>query len=158
MVQLFQSPPQQKIDPIIPQDRPVYRVLNEKGFYGPDDALHPEGEIIVLYDVPNEDMEPMNELARAAFEKYIDSLEESARVVAEKNGRFFAGRPRTKEEMIANASADARISQTTANPNGVKIMGAKLDSRRRIGRVGPEAASEMSGSNEERAKKIQKLA
>ena len=157
MVQLFTAPPVQKRDPAIPQDRPVYRILNEQGFFGPDDTLHPAGELIVLYDTPNEDMEPMNELAQEAFEKYVDTLEESARVVAERNGRYYAGRPRTKDEMIANASEDARRLQTVKNPNGVKIMGAKMNSKKRIQKVNPETTSDFVANNEERASKIEKL-
>lgn len=132
MVQLFNSPPQSKAMPSIPQDRPVYRVLAEKGFFGPDDSLHTEGEIIVLWDKPNEDMEPLNDMARKAFETMIDELEESAALVSEKNGRFFSGRARSKEEMIANASEDARRVQSLSNPNGVRIMGARTDSSKRI--------------------------
>lgn len=156
MVQLFNSPPQHKAEPRIPQDRPVYRILSEKGFFGPDDSLHPEGDIIVLYDKPNEDMEPMNDLARFAFESMIDELEESARVVAEKNGRYYAGRPRSKEEMIANASEDARRVQSLINPNGVRIMGAKLDSTKRIQSVGEMDAPEM-GQQKGKKTKIETL-
>lgn len=154
MVQLFHTPPKQKSDPRIPEDRPVYRVLSEKGFFGPDDSLHPEGEIIVLWDKPNEDMEPMNDLARDAFEKMIDELEESARMVAEKNGRHYAGRPRTKEEMINNATEDARRVQSISNPDGVKIMGARKDSRKRIQSVGEPEALTMG---QQKAKKIETL-
>ena len=99
----------------------------------------------------------MNELAREAFEKYVDALEESARVVAERNGRYYAGRPRTKDEMIANASEDARRLQTVQNPNGVKIMGAKMNSKKRIQKVNPETTSDFVANNEERASKIEKL-
>lgn len=113
MVQLFTAPPKASAIPNIPQDRPVYRILNEQGFFGPDDTLHAEGEIIVLYDTPNEDMEPLNDLAREKLGEYLDTLEESARVVAEKNGRHFAGRPRSKQEMIDNAVMDKRAAQTT---------------------------------------------
>ena len=143
MVQLFHTPPKQKADPLIPEDRPVYRILAEKGFFGPDDTLHTEGEIIVLWDKPNEDMEPMNDLARTAYEAMIDELEESASKVAQTNGRFYAGRPRTKEEMIANASEDARRVQSISNPDGVRIMGAKLNSKKRIQAVGEIDAVEM---------------
>lgn len=145
MVELFQSPPKQQVIPYIPTDRPVYRVLAEKGFFGPDDTLHPEGEIIVLWDDPSEDMEPMNELASAAYDKVLDRLEDSARFVAEKNGRLFSGRPRSKEEMIANATLDARRVSTVGKPEGVPIMGAKKrGGRPRISKVGAPDAPEMA--------------
>lgn len=150
--ELFQAPPQQKSMPSIPQDRPVYRILSEKGFFGPDDSLHPEGEIIVLWDTPNEDMEPMNDMARKVFDSYIDTLEASAQKVAELNGRHFAGRPRSKEDMIANASADARRVQSLSNPAGVPIMGGKTESKKRIQRVGEDEVSETGAIETKRAK------
>ena len=158
MVQLFTAPPSVKADPAIPQDRPVYRILNEQGYFGPDDSLYPMGSIIVLFDTPNEDMEPLNDLAREIFGKYIDELEESARKVAEKNGRYFAGRPRTRDEMIAQATEDARRVQTTMNPNGVKIMGAKKDTRKRIQQVGSSAMPDVGADNEAAKARVEKLA
>jgi hypothetical protein len=134
MRELFLTPPRPRVDPVIPQNKPVYRVLDEHGFFGPDDTLHPEGSLIVLHDLPNENMEPMNDLAREKFEEMLDGLEESARKVAEANGRHFAGRPRSKEDMIAHASEDAR--KATA------IMGAKLDVSSRIESVTPAPVPE----------------
>ena len=157
MVELFHQPPRQKNDPVIPEDRPCYRILDEKGFWGPDDTLHLVNEIIVLWDVPNENMEPMNAMARERFEKYIDSLEESARKVAELNGRYFAGRPRTKEEMIANASADARRVQSLSNPTGTPIMGAKNNSSKRIQRIGDDSISDVGMSKEKQRSKIETI-
>ena len=160
MVQLFNSPPKDKIDPKIPTDRPVYRILAEKGFFGPDDSLHPEGEIIVLWDKPNEDMEPLNEMAKERFEAMIDELEASASEVAKMNGRHFSGRPRSKEEMIANASEDARRIQSVSNPDGVRIMGAKFDSSDRIQSLNETNAPEIGQAKRGpgRPPKIEKLA
>ena len=97
-------------------------------------------------------------LAREIFRKYIDELEESARKVAEKNGRYFAGRPRTRDEMIAQATEDARRVQTTMNPNGVKIMGAKKDTRKRIQQVGSSAMPDVGADNEAAKARVEKLA
>lgn len=150
--ELYLSPPRQKSDPVIPQDRPVYRILAEKGFFGPDDTLHPEGEVIVLWDTPNEDMEPMNQMATDIFEKYIDTLEESAKLVAESNGRYFSGRSRNKEDLIANASADARRVQIIQNGPGTPIMGARKDSDTRIQKVGPQEIPEVGAAKAKRGK------
>jgi len=161
MVQLFAAPPKKEVLPVIPQDRPVYRILNEQGFFGPDDTLHPEGEILVLWDTPNEDMEPLNELAQINFEKYIDTLEESAKIVADKHGRHFAGRPRSKEEMIENATMAKHAAQTTANPHGVRIMGAKKNSKKRIQALGAEETVSMNAGDsiqEARHALVEKLA
>lgn len=148
--ELFLTPPRPRVDPPIPQNKPVFRVLNEKGFFGPDDTLHPMGSLIVLYDFPNEDMEPMNDLAREKMEDYLDSLEESARKVAEINGRFFSGRPRNKEDMLANASEDARRDTV--------IMGAKMDTSKRIEGIGPQEVPDVMADNTQRKRaKIETL-
>lgn len=141
MRELFLAPPQSKSDPIIPQDKPVYRILSEKGYFGADDTLHPEGEIIVLHDKPNEDMEPMNDMARKEFEKMADELEASDKLVAQSNGRSFLSR-RTKEDLIADASADARRVQTVGKTTGVPLMGGKKRGRPRIERLGQEEIPE----------------
>lgn len=156
--ELFLNPPRMRMDPQIPQDRPVYKILDEKGFYGPDDTLHPEGSIIVLHDVPNENMEPMNDMARERMEAYLDELEESARKVAEQNGRHFSGRPRSKEEMLNFASEDARRLQSVQNPNGVRVMGAKMDVSNRIEPVGPKETPEVASVDKIKRAKIETIA
>ena len=147
--ELFLNPPRPRTDPPIPQNKPVFRILNEKGFFGPDDTLHQMGSLIVLHDTPNEDMEPMNDLAREKMEEYLDSLEESARKVAETNGRHFAGRPRNKEDMMANASEDMR--------NNTAIMGAKIDVSKRIEDVGAREVPEVAANNTLKRAKIETI-
>lgn len=134
--ELFVSPPQNSPNISIPQNKPVYRILSEQGFFGPDDTLHQMGKIIVLHDKPNEDMEPMNDMARKIFEEMLDELDHSAKQVAKTNGRHFAGRPRTKEEMMENASEDARRIQTIQGSKGVPIMGAKHKGAKRVENIG----------------------
>lgn len=122
---LYSAPPTQGTRTIrIPDNVPVYRVLSEKGFFGPNDTLYEEGSIIILKGVPNEDMEPLNELARKNLDAYLDVLEESSKLVASHNGRAFLGRPRTKEDMLANASEDARkIQSINGQGEGRPLMG-----------------------------------
>lgn len=109
----------------IPQDRPVYRILNVAGFFGPDSHLYKEGEVIAFQDEPNEDMEPMNQMAKDAIEKYLNKLDELARSVAKKNGRQFAGRPRSLDGVIAVASEDMRRVSLVQGDGGVPLMGAQ---------------------------------
>ena len=155
MVQLFTKPPKKEVLPDIPQDRPVYRILNEQGFYAPNDRLYQAGEFVALWDVPNEDMEPMNELAREALDKYIDTLEASAKLVAEKNGRAYSGRPRSKEEMIDAANIDARRAQTVGmGDKGVPIMGAKINSKKRVQNIGEVETPMMSSTDEARLSRV----
>lgn len=114
----------------IPQDRPVYRVLNPAGFFGPDDHLYPEGAVIVFLDEPNEEFEPMNQMAKDEVDKYLNKLDDFAKEVATKNGRQFASRPRTLDGVIAVASQDARRVSLVPGDGGVPLMqGEKKESK-----------------------------
>lgn len=142
MRELFLAPPRPRVDPPIPADKPVFRILTEQGYFGPDDTLHRMGELIVLFDEPNEDMEPMNDMARKSLESHLDKLETSSREVAKFNGRHFAGRARTKDEMLDHATSDSRRVQSLSNPGGVAIIGAKKDNSLRIQSVGDEPVAD----------------
>lgn len=108
---------------LIPSDRPAYRVLAVEGFYGPDDHLYREGDCIIFDGIPNEEMEPLNEIARKKLQMYSNWLDEEARKVAAKHGREFQSRPRNLDGVIAQASADARQVQLLQGGPGVPLMG-----------------------------------
>lgn len=147
MRELFLTPPRPRVDPAIPQDKPVFRILDEHGFFGPNDHLYPQGSLVVLYDCPNENMEPMNDLAKESLSAYLDMLDDSAKKVAETNGRYFASRPRSKEEMMDNASEMAR--------NKAAIMGAKIDTSKRIEDIGQKEVPETNANDAKRRARIE---
>jgi len=157
MRELFLTPPRAKIDPVIPQNKPVYRVLDEKGFFGPDDTLHPEGEIIVLHDEPNINMEPMNDLAKDRLRIVMKKLNESSKHVADANGRYFAPQTQSVDDMLSNATEDARRIKSLSNPDGVAIMGAKLDSSKRIESAFPEEVPESGAKSANKRAKIETI-
>lgn len=126
-------------DIIIPSDRPAYRVLSEKGFFGPDCHLYEEGDCLVLDGEPNEEMEPLNELARAEMQKLFNKLDNLAREVAAKNGRAFTERPRDLEGAVAIATMDAKRVQLREGDGGVPLMGSK---------VGRDKAYKLGGPND----------
>lgn len=97
--------------------RPAYRILSSTGFYGPDDHLYGEGAEIYFDGEPNEEMEPLNELARLKLIQFIEKLEREAKIAAEKLGRPFAGRPRSLDGGLQLA--------TELQRSGMAIMGAK---------------------------------
>lgn len=88
-MQLSPVPPQRQAPLVIPQDRPVYRIKSEKGFFGPDDNLYAEGEIIIFEDEPNPEMEPLNSLAIEKMREYLEKLDAEGRKVAEKTGKAY---------------------------------------------------------------------
>lgn len=58
----------------IPQDVPVYRVTEEKGFFI-DNVLHPAGTILEFAETPNPGLEPLNALAIDTQRKYLAELD-----------------------------------------------------------------------------------
>ena len=120
---------------IIPQDRPAYRILSPNGFFGPDDHLYVEGDCIVFEDEPNEDMEPLNDVAREKLKVYLQKLDDLGREAAAKAGRAYAGRARSLDEALATAREDARRIQLVEGDGGRPLMGAKKRGRPRVERI-----------------------
>lgn len=103
----------------ISNDRPAYRILALHGFFGPDDHLYEMGEEIYFDDEPNEEMEPLNELARHKLQSYLDKLDRSAKAAFEKAGKHFTERPRTLDGAVALA--------TQVERDRMAIMSSKKD-------------------------------
>ena len=89
-------------------ERAEYRVLDPAGFYGDDDHLWPEGAEIFFDGTPNEQMEPLNEVAHRRLTAYLSKLDDDAREQAQKAGKIFVGRPRTLDGAIALATQRAK--------------------------------------------------
>lgn len=109
------------------QERPEYRILAVNGFFGPDSHLYREGEEIYFEGEPNEDMEPLNEPARAAMEKFFNKLEQAAKELAKKAGVPYTGRPRTLEAAVELSTLAARRTSTVNGDGGISLMGDKTD-------------------------------
>lgn len=125
----------------IPQHRPAYRILAEKGFFGPDCHLYQEGDTLVYDDEPNEDMEPLNDLARQRLTALYEKLDDEGRRVAEKNGRSFIARPRNLDGAVALATMDAKRVQLKPGDGGVPLMGSKVG-KDRAARIQPTETPE----------------
>lgn len=109
---------------MIDNTRAAYRILSPSGFFGPDDHLYivdASGNYPEIYfdGIPNEDMEPLNELARARYVAEMERLDNLGRAAAEKAGRSYAGRPRDLDGAIVVATAIAR--------EDMKIQGVKKE-------------------------------
>ncbi len=104
--------------------RAAYRILAVHGFYVDDELItvdkNGDPEEIYFDGIPNEDMEPLNELARERMTAYLEFLDQKGREAAEKAGRPFVGRSRTLDGQIELASAIQRYE--------MQIMGVKKDS------------------------------
>lgn len=124
---------------VVKPDRPAYRVLDERGFFG-DDQLWPVGSVIYYDDEPNEEMEPLNDLAFKKMRTYLEKLDAFAEEVAQKTGKRFLGRTRNIDDALNDLREDARRVQLVSGDGGVPVMGAKRG-RPKVQRVGePEVA------------------
>lgn len=102
-MQLYSQPPRQSLAPtVIPDDVPVYKILDGK-FYA-DDELFEAGSILVWPDEPNEEMMPLNTLARQKHVEYLQKLDRLGRQAAEKAGKSYV----SKEDAFRNAMEAAR--------------------------------------------------
>lgn len=93
--------------------RAAYRILAPNGFFGPDDHLYivgPDGSYPEIYfdGTPNEEMEPLNDLARSRLTAELERLDSLGRQAAEKAGKSYAGRPRDLDGAVQIATLVAR--------------------------------------------------
>lgn len=108
----------------IPQDRPVYRIKSGK-FFGPDDSQHEEGEFIVWKEEPNQEMEPMNELAQENMTKYLKKLDGFGRQVAEKMGKSYTSLADAHANSYALAQQESKQFEVLTAKKTVPLMGGK---------------------------------
>lgn len=106
----------------INNDRPAYRILGQ--WEGPDSHLYQDGDLVYWTGEPNEEMEALNEPAKAAMTAFFEKLEDFAKKNAEAAGREYTGRPRSIEDAIALSHADARRVSTVKGDGGIPVMGA----------------------------------
>lgn len=123
-MQLSPVSPHRNTTIVIPDDRPVYRIKEGK-FFGPDDRLYLEGEIIGWDEEPNLEMEPLNNLAREKFRSYIEKLDECGRAVSVKNGTGYTSIADAHENAMKMAQNDAKRVQLMSSPEIVPLMGGK---------------------------------
>lgn len=117
-------PPQRQQHLIIPQDRPVYRIKEGK-FFGPDDCLYNEGEVIEFDDEPNTEMEPLNGLAQEKMRQYLEKLDIEGKKVAEKNGKAYTSLADAFENAREQMSNDTKKVRSLTAKEQVPLMGAK---------------------------------
>jgi len=108
---------------MIDNNRPAYRILAVEGFFGPDDHLYRAGECIYFDDEPNEEMEPLNGLAKEKLNGHLEKLDDLAREWAAKTNRPFVGRPRSFDgalELATQVQRDKMAIMTA--PKEVKTI------------------------------------
>lgn len=142
---LSPNPPQRNFSPlVIPNHRPVYRIKEGK-FFGPDDCLRLEGEIIAFDEEPNMEMEPLNELALAKYKAFLAKLDNEGKKVAEKAGKSYNSLEDAFENSRALMVQDSKRVEMITTKEMVPLMGAKKKSGK-VERIEPEQAAPLMSS------------
>ena len=111
----------------IPDHRPFYKVLAGK-FFGPDDTLYQEGDIVGWDDEPNLEMKPLNKLAREKMEVFLKKLDKFGREVAEKAGKSYTSLADAHANSYALAQQEGKRVEVLNRPAQVPLMGANKKS------------------------------
>lgn len=143
---------------VLDENRAAYRILSERGFYGPDDTLYREGEIIYYDDEPNEEMEPLNAPAQKAMQAFLAKLDACGKKVADKLGIEFQGRPRNLDGQIAIAGQLERSVQTKVGGPGVPLIGAKNKRASKIAKADTGEVQQTGGGEKKREGKVTRAA
>jgi hypothetical protein len=128
--------PEYDIDPSVP----CYKYIGSKGFLSPEDELimanTPQSVFYLDESIePNEDFEPMNELARKKMNEFFDKLDRHAELNAKATGKSFAKRSRNFNGDYDMPSEDGRKIQMVRDGAGVPLMGAKKRGRPKLNKV-----------------------
>lgn len=124
MSRLSPIPPQSFAPVVIPQHRPFYRI-KAGGFFGPDDTLYRENDIIGWDGEPNQEMEPLNEKAQDKMMTYLKKLDKYGREAAEKAGKAYNSLADAHDNAFALAQKESKMVERINGPKQVPLMGAK---------------------------------
>lgn len=111
---------------VIPSDVPVYRIKEGK-FFGPNDHLFQEGEIIEFSGEPNLEMEPLNELARGKMREFLALLDDEGRKAAEKAGKAYHGYLNAFENSIHLAKQEGKSVRSLTAKEMTPVLGVRKD-------------------------------
>lgn len=133
-------PPRQYAAPAVPQDVACYRILKPCFL---DDIMFFEGDIVTWQEEPNKEMEPLNDIAKAATKEFFDDREKLAKAAsAVKGTRYIPLRRPVEEERELNTLESRRV-ELIKGDGGVPVMGARKRGR-------PKAVKVDLGGVEER--------
>lgn len=144
-MQLSPLPPQNTAPIIIPDDRPVYRITEQAGFFGPDDTLYPEGQIIAWADEPSMCMQPLNSMAREAKKKYLDNIDRLGRAAAKKAGKAYAGIADAIDAAIELERIGAKQVQVIGGEHKKEVLGNSKRKSNKVQAIVPEQAAPLMG-------------
>jgi hypothetical protein len=125
-------PPKAYVQPQVSNERPAYRILKECFL---DDVMFFPDQLVYWDEEPNKEMEPLNDLAKAATKAFFDSREELAKQAsAVKGTRYIPLRRPVEEERELN-TAESRRVEIIKGDGGVPVMGARKRGRPKVERI-----------------------
>lgn len=137
---LAPTPPQAYATPNVGNDRPAYRILKECFL---DDVMFFPDQLVYWEEEPNKEMEPLNDLAKAATKKFFDDREELAKAHSlAKGNRYIPLRRPVEEERALNTSESRRV-EIIKGDGGVPVMGARKRGRPKAERIEDSGVKEM---------------
>lgn len=137
-MRLSPTPPQRYVAPVIDEGTAAYRITDPAGFFSPDDELIPEGGMIYWEHEPNQQMQPLNKLARDNYTVYLKKLDDMGRSAAEKLGKTYTGLADAYENAILLEQQESKKVKIIGAPKEVPIMGGKKRGRPSVKRVNPD--------------------
>lgn len=120
-------PPKQYAVPSVPQHVACYRILKPCFL---DDVMFFEGQIVTWAEEPNEEMEPLNDLAKDATNAFFDKIEALGRAASAAKGTAYVSMRRPIEEARDRNSMDSRRVELVKGDGGVPVLGARRKTRR----------------------------
>lgn len=145
-MQLSPVPPHMHSAPlVIPQDRAVYRIKEGK-FFGPDDYLYKEGDIIAFDLEPNQEMEPLNTKANENMLQYLAKLDSLGADAAAKAGRAWTSLADAFENAQALEKQEAKKVQLIGGKEMKPILKAKRKEATAVQQLNGDAPIPQTGT------------
>lgn len=128
-MQLYAAPPRNFSPVVIPSDVPVYRL---KGDCYLHDRLVSAGLVIEWDEVPNEEMQPLNAMAKEEYERYLAFLDEcgAAKAALDKKSHpsklkaYKAHADKRKKGGFVLGEEDAPLMGGKTVAKHIKVVGA----------------------------------
>lgn len=139
-------PPRPQAQLVISPDRPAYRVVGKRGFFGPDDVLYEQGSAIYLDSEPTLDLEPLNDMALQAKREFLQKLDDEGKKVSALTGKSYRSYSDAFENARALATKEAKQVEVVGYNEQVPLMGAKKRGRPKVEKVSTGAELSAEGT------------